>query len=379
MRTLKLHFPEQALPTLDTFLKQTKEARIFRRAQAVREVVQGHRLQTVSDSLHFTYSALRKWVHRFANQGVQGLGDRPRPGRPPTVPCALAHHLDRLVDHDPLQHGSSHSQWSCQELATVLGRQPGVPLRRESVREVVNTQDVRDIRPTGRLAPAPAELAWASLELAALEYRARRGEIIWLYEDETILWRFALPRAGWWRKAQRARLPTRPLSQSQIKRDESRKRQAWVCYRSWSRVTSGVLLSVIGAVQYGTSKVFYKSVPHFDTEGFRQYIHQLMALCGHTGKEVLMVVDRRGIHRAHKLASTLPHWHEQFRLYLLPARCGHHLHPIEGFWRVMKDRIGAGRCFPDLHQLYQRTRRVLMAHQERPIYAFHWRPILPRT
>ena len=40
MRTLKLHFPDQALPTLDTFLKQTKEARIFRRAQAVREVVQ---------------------------------------------------------------------------------------------------------------------------------------------------------------------------------------------------------------------------------------------------------------------------------------------------------------------------------------------------
>ena len=44
---------------------------------------------------------------------------------------------------------------------------------------------------------------------------------------------------------------------------------------------------------------------------------------------------------------------------------------IEGFWRVLKDRIGAGRCFSDLHQLYQRTRRVLMAHQERPIYAFH--------
>src|SRR5262245_23256097 len=137
MRTLKLHFPEQALPTWDTFLKQTKEARIFRRAQAVREVVQGHRLQTVSDSLHFTYSALRKWVYRFANQGVQGLADRPRPGRPPKVTCALAHHLNRLVDQDPLQHGSSHSQWSCQEFATVLARQTGVQLSRESIREVL--------------------------------------------------------------------------------------------------------------------------------------------------------------------------------------------------------------------------------------------------
>jgi hypothetical protein len=50
------------------------------------------------------------------------------------VTCALAHHLDRLVDQDPLQHSSSHSQWSCQALATILGRQTGVQLSRESVR-----------------------------------------------------------------------------------------------------------------------------------------------------------------------------------------------------------------------------------------------------
>src|SRR5499426_1982113 len=145
MRTLTLHFPDEALPALESFLKQTKEARIFRRAQAVRDVVQGRRLQTVSDTLHFTYSALHKWVYRFAHQGVQGLADRPRPGRPPKVTCALAHHLNRLVDQDPLQHGSSHSQWSCQELATVLARQTGVHLSRESVRDVLKKR--RQLQP----------------------------------------------------------------------------------------------------------------------------------------------------------------------------------------------------------------------------------------
>jgi hypothetical protein len=193
-----------------------------------------------------------------------------------------------------------------------------------------------------------------------------------LYEDETILWRFALPRLGWWRRAQRPRLPTRPLSQRQIKREESLKRQAWLQYRAWSRITSGVLLSVIGAVQYGTSKVFYKIVPHFDAQELRQYIHQVMATFSKTGKDVVMVVDRSGIHRAHKLDATLDHYHGTFRFHCLPAHCGHHLNPIEGFWRVMKDTIGAGRCFADLHLLSQRTRQVLMAHQERPIYAFHW-------
>jgi len=150
-------------------------------------------------------------------------------------------------------------------------------------------------RPTGRLDPLPADLAYASLELAALEYRARRGEILLLYEDETVLWRFALPRLGWWRRAQRYRLPTRPLSQSQIRRDESLKRHAWLRYRSWSRITSGVLLNVIGAVQYGTSRVIYKIVPHFDAQAFRQYLHQVMHVFGKTDKEVVMVVDRSGI------------------------------------------------------------------------------------
>ena len=150
-----------------------------------------------------------------------------------------------------------------------------------------------------------------------------------LYEDETILWRFALPRAGWGRKAHRARLPTRPLSQSQIKREESLKRQAWLQYRSWSCLTSGVLLSVIGAVQYGTSKVFYKVVPHFDAQEFRQYIHQVMATFKKAEKEVVMVVDRSGIHRAHKLDATLDHYRGKFRFHFLPAHCGHHLNPIE--------------------------------------------------
>jgi hypothetical protein len=140
-------------------------------------------------------------------------------------------------------------------------------------------------RPTGLLAPDTAALAYASVELAALEYQARRGEIILLYADETILWRFALPRAGWWRRqAQRYRLPTRPLTRSQIKREETLKRDTWHRYHAWNRITSGVLLSIIGAVQYGTSKVFYKIVPQFDAEGFRHYIHQVMATFGPTGK-----------------------------------------------------------------------------------------------
>ena len=153
MRTLKLHFATDALPTLNTFLKETKEARIFRRAQAVRDVVKGQRLQTVSDTLHFTYSALRKWVYRFASQGTQGLVDRPRPGRPRKVTCELEQYLHRLVDQDPLEQGARSSQWNCRELAMVLAQQTGVQLGRESVRGVLKKRREAPTAPPGVLIP----------------------------------------------------------------------------------------------------------------------------------------------------------------------------------------------------------------------------------
>src|SRR5215475_13181454 len=99
MRTLKLHFPNDALPTLDTFIKQTKEARVFRRAQAVRHVVKGQRLQTVSDTLSWTYSALRTWGQRFVSQGVQGVGDRPRLGQRPRLPPWMPRLLHWVMKH----------------------------------------------------------------------------------------------------------------------------------------------------------------------------------------------------------------------------------------------------------------------------------------
>jgi hypothetical protein len=52
------------------------------------------------------------------------------------VTCALEKPLHRLVDHDPLEHGALSSQWSCRALATVLARQTGVQLGRESGRGV---------------------------------------------------------------------------------------------------------------------------------------------------------------------------------------------------------------------------------------------------
>ena len=153
MRTLTLHFPDDALPPFDTFAKQTREARVCRRAQAVREVVKGQRLHTVSDALSCTSSALRQWGYRFANHGTQGFVERPRSGRPPKITCALAQPLQRLVAQAPLQPGSLSAPWSCRELAPVLAQQTGGQLGRESVRCALKKRIYAPTAPPGGSPP----------------------------------------------------------------------------------------------------------------------------------------------------------------------------------------------------------------------------------
>jgi len=137
MRPLHSHFRDPALTTFDTVRQQTKEARGLRRAPAVREVVAGHHVNAVSALVHCANSARRKWVQRFASQGPQGLLDRPRSGRPPTVTCEFEKPLNRLLAQAPLQHGSLYSPWSCRDLAPVLAHQTGGQLGRERVRRVL--------------------------------------------------------------------------------------------------------------------------------------------------------------------------------------------------------------------------------------------------
>ena len=60
-----------------------------------------------------------------------------------------------------------------------------------------------------------------------------------------MLWRLALPRAGWWRNAQRDRLPTCLLTQRHINGEESRKRQARLGQRQGQRTAARELLTPI--------------------------------------------------------------------------------------------------------------------------------------
>jgi hypothetical protein len=59
-----------------------------------------------------------------------------------------------------------------------------------------------------------------------------------------------------------------------------------------------------------------------------------MAIVGKTAAEGVMVVDRRGLHRAQKPASTLPPWHQQWQW--------HFLSPVVATTSIPSKVFGAG-------------------------------------
>jgi transposase len=145
MRELTIKFSNHALEELDLFLKQTKDVRVFRRAQAVREVVSGHRIQTVSNSLHFSYSSIRKWVYRFANHGIDGLYDQPRIGRPRKVTPEIEDLVWRLSRDASIGINHLKVDKSYETLSRLVKQRTDILLSRESVRTISLSRNKKSI------------------------------------------------------------------------------------------------------------------------------------------------------------------------------------------------------------------------------------------
>jgi transposase len=50
-------------------------------------------------------AAVRRWIERFEQEGIDSLCDRPRSGRPPKVAAAMLPVIERDVLSSPESHG----------------------------------------------------------------------------------------------------------------------------------------------------------------------------------------------------------------------------------------------------------------------------------
>jgi putative transposase len=94
------------------------EQRYVRRAQAILLSAQGLTLEEISARSGLNRTNCLKWRKRFAAEGVDGLKDKPRKGRTPTITPWQRAQVVRLACEKPFTGANA---WSRRELARVTG------------------------------------------------------------------------------------------------------------------------------------------------------------------------------------------------------------------------------------------------------------------
>jgi len=96
---LKVEIDDATRTTLEGWLRRQKiPAGLATRARAILLLAQGVPYTHTAQQVGLAERHVRKWAKRFVAQGIDGLSDRPRPGRRPVFPpgggCACGQ--DRL-------------------------------------------------------------------------------------------------------------------------------------------------------------------------------------------------------------------------------------------------------------------------------------------
>lgn len=125
----------QALEQLAS--SRTAQARFVERAQILLAVADGRRPSQVAQDLGVSRPTVYTWIHRFNEQGLRGLEDRPRAGRPHTYTAEQRAEVIATALTDPKRLGLPFGCWTLDRLQGYLNEQKGIPIKRSRIDEIL--------------------------------------------------------------------------------------------------------------------------------------------------------------------------------------------------------------------------------------------------
>ena len=122
---------------------QTAPVRVVERARIIGLAAQGRRMPGIAAELGVSERSVRRWVARFNAQGVAGLADAARSGRPATYPPEAVGELVAASLTDPQALGLPFGSWTLDRLAAYLAEEKGVAIKRSRIGEILRTEGLR--------------------------------------------------------------------------------------------------------------------------------------------------------------------------------------------------------------------------------------------
>jgi transposase len=174
--TIRIQLPPTEAQRLDRLFRTTADRKLRDRLQIVLMAHRGRARQAIADDLGVDRRTVTRWLNAYCATGVDGLRPRTPPGKPPTIPAALADQVRRWVIDGPARHGLDRANWTHAELADHLFKTHGLRTSRSAVQRFCVRRGIRPYRPTYRyLRGDPAKQAQAKEDLAGLGKERRPG------------------------------------------------------------------------------------------------------------------------------------------------------------------------------------------------------------
>jgi transposase len=123
------------------------DARVVRRAQMVRLSSQGQTAAQIAALWAVSGPGVRKILNRFNREGIAGLADRPRRGRPRKTDDRYVELLKRAVSANPRDLGYAFSCWTLDRLREHLARKTRVVLSAVHLSRLMAEHDIVYRRP----------------------------------------------------------------------------------------------------------------------------------------------------------------------------------------------------------------------------------------
>lgn len=122
---------------------QKVEARIRDRARICWLAHQGQRVAEISETVGVGHRPVRRWIHRFNTEGLAGLMDAPRQGRPPTYTPEEIGTVIATSLTPPQELGLPFGSWTLDRLVSHLQEAHGITMRRSRMGELLQAEGLR--------------------------------------------------------------------------------------------------------------------------------------------------------------------------------------------------------------------------------------------
>jgi transposase len=127
--------------------RHTKEADVRTRCDMILLSNEGLSPPKIAKRVRFSRDTVVRFIKRYNKEGLTGLFNKPRPGRPRRVTPEYLTQLLEAVDKAPRELGLPFSNWTTANLAEYMAGRTGIAICARQVENYIKANDFRLRRP----------------------------------------------------------------------------------------------------------------------------------------------------------------------------------------------------------------------------------------